>query len=835
MDALLAALRERDMTNTSSAVTQKNVRLVIGEVGKSDEVARLLKANKLAVGDSPESLLIRKLASVNGETTVVIAGRDPRGLSYAVWEVADAIGATPVGGDVLSAIIDASESPKLNVRSVSTHLFNADLERDWYFSEAYWHHYFSLLARSRFNTFILTFADQTNYLAPPFPWLFDVEGHSISVDGLSKGEQQKNLAMLRRIGELAREHGLDFTVAIWQQQPVLGVGIPEGPFAHNYGKSAIKNLPKDAELTDYNTKALARLLAEVPTISGLQLRLNYESGIPEKLQHAYYQSLFTTIKNAGRPIRVELRYKSLAPETIEQAVGAGLDVTVSTKFWCEHLGLPFHPTTQDALFSASRYGYGTMLKRDRNYRVSYQLWNQGSNRLLLWGDPDYAARFAQSVAEGEGDGFEVFAPLTNKGWGNEPGAWRIFATKSQEHFEWEAQRYWAFYGAFGRYGYNPATSKAVWKREFVSRFGAAGSDVERAMHAASGVLPFITAVSMTSPSEWGYWPEVETGGSLDAYSVTPPSDYGQFYAARKFQVVTGWTAGQWSVDRNGFVEDAMADDVEAKWTPFQSSAELDRLAAEAVNSIDAAKAKLAGHESAEFRATEVDVRALAALARYHAAKKRAATHLAFFRATGEAGRLVKVHQYATESASQWELLAKLTDGFYSNNLLFGRSSWMTGPPDKRVNAHTGHWSDRVFDARADVKFAADLLAKNGASTAPYKTYPGETPLEDPPRIEHVAVDSAHAGTDLVITARVTSKHPLRKVLLRHRPMDQTQKWTSVKMTDAGDGTFRGTIAGSAISGQFSLLYYLEARVEGGGTLWPDWRERAPYVVVKVTR
>lgn len=834
---LRSSLERHGLDVASEAVSSGSAptEVLAGISGRTGRLDRLIKEASLVVPGEAESLLIRRLPGP-GPVTLLCVGRDERGLVYALLEAAQAIRLAPKGTDPLLAVNEVSESPALRLRSISVGLQNADLEREWYFSEDYWRQYFAMLVRNRFNTFILRFADQTNYMAPPYPWLFDLDEYpDVRVEGLSKADQARNLAMLRRIGELATEYGLDFGVAIWQQQPVLDKNVPFAPYAHNYGPSALRNLPGEAQLADYGPKALARLLNECPTIRRLQLRLNYESGIPEAIQPQYFRSLFAMLKHQPRPVQLDLRYKGLARETVDQAAATGLDVTLSTKFWCEHLGLPFHPTTQDPLYSANRYGYGTLLHRPRNYKIAYQLWNQGSNRILTWGDPEYAARFAESCALGDGEGFEVFAPLTDRGWGNEPGAWRLLAKPGLEYYKWESERYWLFNLAFGRMGYNPRTAPGVWKREFAARFGAAAEDVEQAYRHASRILPLLTATTMTSASEWSYWPEMDLCGSLDMYSVVPPSDHGQFYGIRAWKAVPGWTYGSWSSTPKGFVEDAVAGDVEAKWTPIQVAGELDRLAAETLAAVDAADPKAEKTADAEYRSTATDLRALAWLARYHAAKKRAATHLAFFYATQEAGRLVPVKEQAEQAARAWEELARITDGVYSDNLVFGRSREVVGAPGKPVNAHAGHWKDRLPNVRADVEFAKALLAKHGGDGKPFRVYPGEVPPVRLPVISHTPVSSTGSGTDVVIEAGVQSEQPLKKVLLRYRPMDQTKAWTVIPMQAAEGGRYRATISSKQFDASCDLLYYLEARVEGGGTLWPDWQEQAPYVKVKVHR
>lgn len=835
LQALMSAFQARGMeVAVNPTKAQKvDVRIVAGIAGKSPAVDALLREYRLTVAPQPESLLIHRCPGK--PLTLLLAGADARGLMYAMLETAEAVRLAPKEGDLFANLCTGSETPALQVRSLSVALQNADLERGWYFDEAYWNQYFAMLARDRYNSFLLRFADQTNYLAPPFPWLFDLpEYPAVAVGGLTKDAQARNLAMLRRIGELATAHGIDFGLAIWQQQPVLEKGMPVGPYVPNFGPTTLANLPSGAQLADYSTKALARLLQECPTIRSLQLRVNYESGIPEKTQHEYFQALFSVLKRQTPPVRLDLRYKGLEMKTVTEAEAAGLPVAVSTKFWCEHMGLPFHPTTQDPIYSPSRYGYGTMLKRPRNYQVTYQLWNHGSNRLLLWGDPRYAARFAESCLLGDGTGYEVFAPLSNRGWGNEPGAWRLLSTPAQEYYRWEYERYWLFYLAFARMGYNPQTSALVWKREFAARFGAAAADVEQAYLAASQILPLITASGQPSASEWSYWPEMDLCGSLETYSVVPPSDYGQFYGIRTWKAVNGWNSETWSSTTNGFVEDAIAGKVEAKWTPFRVSAELDRLATVSLTAMEAARKRSVNPPGAELRATEVDMQALAYLARYHAAKKRAATHLAFFHATNEAGRLVKVYDYAVEAANAWEALARVTDGVYTDNLVFGRSREQVGTAAKPVNAHAGHWKDRLPNVQADVAYAHALLTKYQGSGQPYRVFPGEVPPAQLPRISHTPVTTTRANADIHLIAQVDSPAPLQKVLVYYRPMDQTKLWTAVPMQDAGNGQYQATISSKAFNATYDLLYYIEARIDGGGTLWPNWTEQAPYCKVVVT-
>lgn len=611
-----------------------------------------------------------------------------------------------------------------------------------------------------------------------------------------------------------------------------------------YGPSPVENVPPGEAGGDYAARGLRKLLELCPGITGVQFRMNLESGIPHDKQEEYYKRQFDAIAAAGRPMRLDLRYKSLSQRTIDLAAESGLELNVSTKYWCEHLGLPYHPTAQDPAYSASRYGYGTLLKHPRDYRVTYQLWNVGSSRLLLWGDPTYAARFARTTTLGGADGFEIFAPLSNKGYGNEPGAWRIFADKSLEHYTWEYERYWAWFLTFGRWGYNPDTPDDVWRREVATRFGSAAEHIDAAYRHASQVIPLITATTLSSAANWRFWPEMLPVMHLDAYRAIQPSDYGQFYAIAPFssRPPERWRTEGWASGHSAFVEDAIADNVNPKWTPFQVARRLDELADATFAAADAALAAADDAQDAELRATLLDMRVLANLARYHAEKKRAATHLEFFRLTQDRARLTLVWRHIRQAREAWRDIVELTDGTYRDRLVMGFSPEHYADTPERFHDHSRHWKYWLAEVEEDVAYVAALLQEHGVDPdadaeeveRTLRRYPGETPPSRPV-IEHEPVERAMPGQPITITAKVTSSEELREVSIHYREMDQTKPWRRVPMTATPDGRYVAQIPGSAVTGEYDMLYYVVARVAGGGAFWPDWRERAPYVVVEVDR
>ncbi len=609
-----------------------------------EEAALMIVLASAQAGAEPESLAVLPLPPQEGRpASVRITGGDDRGLSYALLESARRVeleGPGPGAGPaaLLDCFPPTTESPQRPLRSLCVFPHNAALEQEWYGSLDFWRWYFDLLALHRFNRFTLTFGHQTAYLAPPYPFFVPVPEHpEVRPTGFDARAREEHLALLQGIAGLAVERGLDFCLGIWSQH------------AHSYGPSTVSGLDQD-NLASYCAAGLRRLLEACPQVSAVQLRVNAELGIHLDEGAHFWRALFDGVAACGRRVTLDLRAKAIADDTIAAALATGLPVLVNTKFWTEHQGLPYHATLlQEGDRYVRRHSYADQLRygdspgisaggpagrpagstpggQPRPYDFLFQLWNLGTNRLLLWADPQWVRRFAASSTLAGATGFEVCAPLSHKGFGDRGGAWSIFADPSLRHYRWEQERYWPWYLLFGRLGYHGDASPDVWRREWAARFGReAAPHLERALQAASGVLPLLTARHSPSASVFGYWPEKDMGGLLDLYLQVPASDVAMFASAQEAAAA-----------RLGGAPDA-------RQTPEQSGAAFSRFASEAEGALERALATATpATESAarELRGVALDVRVQATLARYHAAKLSAATHLAAFYAAGDLDSLL---------------------------------------------------------------------------------------------------------------------------------------------------------------------------------------------------
>ena len=584
-----------------------------------------------------------------------LVASDARGLMYGLLHAAEEIRR---GG----RLTDAKESPHVTMRGIRYFLHNEDLEQDWYYSRAYWDEYFSMLASDRFNRFNLVFAHQTDYLAPPYPFWVDIpEFPAIHARRLSAAPRKKNLEMLQYISQAATAQGIDFTLGIWEQniqsyrKPPM-VPMTEGLTRENIGP--------------YTYAALKKVLQLCPAITSVQMRTNNESGIPNEDQVDFYgKYVFPAIHDVGSPVILDLRGWGMAGGMLTIAAKANITARLSSKYWAEDIGRPYQPAETYA-----GYSYLDFLTKKRPYQFYWELWALGSNRLLLWGSPEYVKRAVSTFSLGDAVGFEIDPPLAQKGFGNAPGKWGVFTEAQHQRmfWKWEFERYWLFYRLWGRLSYDPQVSDRAWMDDMTSRFGTAARDVMKAYQSASQVVPEIVAVHLADPNMY-IWPEINPGGLVDSYRVVLPSDWR--YVASIPEAVDN------RLMRHG----------SAKQTAPQSAERFEAMGTTIDKALDLARQQV--KTSPEWLSTEPDLRVLALMAHYHAQKQLAAYHLELFDRTQDEHSL----QTVEKGIAIWEKLVKLTDGLYPNVMSFG--------PDDR-----GDWKDKLPYVKYDLQLVREREA-----------------------------------------------------------------------------------------------------------------------------
>jgi len=771
---ITAALKARgivaESVDTLQAARGKMV-LVSGLASGDGPAARLCQAHKVAVPATPEALAVRRL-DVAGKPVVLVAGFDDRGLMYAALDVAGRIAWSTDKAAPFARVRDATEKPYVPERALSIYTMHRACFEARFFDEAYWARYLDMLAANRFNTFVLIFGyENAGYFAPPYPFLFEVDGFAdVRVVDLTPEQRRKNLDALNRLIEMTHARGMNFTLGIWDHIYRGGV---QGPTEHAKRPTpgVVWGLNQE-NLVPYTTVALKKLLQEVPDLDAIQFRMHGESGLRRSEMEAFWTDVYRIMKAHGRDIRFDARAKNFPDVLIDRALEIGVPIRICTKYWMEQMGMPFHPThVHPGNQQDRRHGYADLLRYPKRYDMHWRLWNAGTTRVLLWGDPDYVRRFAESTHLYNGQGFEVTEPMGTK-MQDHPHDLPPFELLNPRarYYDWEFERYWHFYQVFGRVGYNPDTPSEIWQEEFQRRFGEdAAGHVEQALHRASRILPRIVAYQYPYhhfPTTRG-WVERQRQEDLPNYAKALPSDTEQFQ----------------SVD--SAARDLLSGEDSAKMTPEESSRWFALAAADVLASVEQAEKHAGARPSKEFRSTMVDLRILAQLALYHAHRARAGVRWALFNHSRDVAAMDDAIAHETRAVIAWRGIVTAAGDVYTDDLMMGR----------RGSDLSGHWRDEL------VKLEAGLEKLKQQRKAFRPELPQAGPL-----IAHVPVRKAKPEENLLIRATVAAKEPLAEVRLHYQRPGQPAG--RIKMKPSGPFVVSATIPASEVVE--GLSYWIDA-------------------------
>ena len=95
----------------------------------------------------------------------------------------------------------------------------------------------------------------------------------------------------------------------------------------------------------YCRDALRLLLQTCPSISGVTIRTHGESGVEEG-SYQFWQTVFEGVATCGRRVEIDLHPKGLDETMMRNALATRQPVTVSPKFWAEHM-LIFYDLRED--------------------------------------------------------------------------------------------------------------------------------------------------------------------------------------------------------------------------------------------------------------------------------------------------------------------------------------------------------------------------------------------------------------------------------------------------------------------------------------------------------
>jgi hypothetical protein len=806
-----------------------------GRVGESDLVllmglgqgpgaaAAALVEMKAPAPGGAEALAVRTGARYRGKPAIVLTGFDGAGLMYAALDLADRVGWAGNGADPFQFARDVDEKPSLKERGVVMFTMNRAYFESRLFDRQFWVRYFDMLAQDRFNCLVLVFGyEDGGYMAPLYPYFFDVDGFpDVRVVGLTPEQQTRNLTSLHAMLRLAAERGIHVKPGIWEHIYRAGIQAGANPWASD-GTQPVPGLVwglNSRNLAPYTVAALKKFYEVFPEFTETQFRMHEESGLLSSEIGPFWHDVFGFFRDNKPDIRLEFRAKGLPKSVIKDAASQGLKIQLDTKIWMEQMGLPYHPThinfenQMDA-----RHSYADLLEYPQTYHMNWTLWNGGTTRVLLWSDPDYVRRLAASARMYDGQSLIVTEMQATKMLGEPHDATpRDFLNSRYRYFDYEFERYWAFYRVFGRLSYDPEAAPDIWEREYVARFGAdAGPHVMKTVQLASRVLPRVVAASVpysVFPTTSG-WPEMMHLGGLPQYARQEAgSDIQQFMNVRE-EAASILQGTDTAMRRPGET---------SRWFAQTS----DAILAEAA----ASERALDGRPgSNEFKSTMTDARILAALARYHSWRQLGGVNYNLYRQAGALTAFDEAVADERKAVGAWHDLVDAAGDFYIDDMWFG--------PSGRSFPH--HWKDetKALDAEFDKLLAERQAAAGRADAKPVRLVPRDADAGLPlVKFVRRAPAAAAPGQDFDVQVKVTAPAGVKWIRLRYRHVNQKEDYHTADMIlDVQSGLYAASIPASFIDARWDLMYFVEiVDRQGNGRIYPDLEVETPYIITSVKR
>jgi hypothetical protein len=780
--------------------------------------------------NGPESLRLTP-GKAGGTRAIWVSATDVRGFVYGLLELAERVEYSQDGSLGLNIMTPMAEQTPNRVRCIAR-AFCSDIEdKSWYYDKEFWRTYLDSMITCRFNRFAFVFGFgydfpkgvTGDYFHFPYPYLIDVPGYKVRVEPLEEGERERNLEMLQFIASETAARGLDFQLGIWTH----AYEWTDSPKAdhHVTGLNAGNHAA-------YCRDALAILLKKCPEISGLTMRVHGESGVPEG-SYPFWKTLFEAISGAGRKIEIDMHAKGINQIMIDMAAGTGMPVKVSAKSWAEHMGLGYQQTDireleiptparmETGTFSVSngerrftRYGYADLYQADSKFEVLYRLW-PGTQRHLLWGDPEMAAAYGRTANFCGAAGIEICEPLTFKGreGSGHPGGRCAYldATMNPKLGDWQKFEY--TYMLWGRLLYNPDTKAEVWRRYLRRDFGPAYDSVESSLANAGRVLPLITTAHLPSASNHSFWPEIYDnmpiilGSEKSPYSDTPEP--------KIFATVSPLDPQIFST----IVEHAhslLAGTLDAKYSPAEVAQWLEDYTAASSQALELARTQARSRNSPEFKRMEEDVLIQVGLGQFFAAKIRSSLLFVIYQQTGsaEAGRLALASYQKARTA--WVTMANRAKGVYVSDVSYGD-----------IPQRKGHWIDRIPGIETDLA-AMEAKIKDGSikptgDPAHTSTVIGSVTMK-PHRFSagcsHTVATSFHPGKALPLTLHFTgSGDKPSAVKLFYRHVNQGERWKNVPMQKSQQA-YTAKIPSEYTNSPYPLQYYFELSNESSAWFYP---------------
>ncbi|MCX6218107.1 glycoside hydrolase family 20 zincin-like fold domain-containing protein [Spirosoma sp.] len=661
------------------------------KAGKADFVIHLAP-NRQQLGSEAYSI------SRQGKQ-LTITGGDARGLIYGSLSVAEDL----LNGLSLSAINARTEKPHLPLRAIKfdlpwdtyRHSDALDLHYETCRDTLYWKAFLDMMVANRFNALSLWNLHPYTYMIRPtnFP----------AATPFNDQQLAQWQSLFHAIFRMAKERAIDTYLVPFNifTSPEFSKAYNVNPKLNNLTHFHFIDGDTSAIVKRYTQECVTQVLQEYPDLTGFGLTLGEAMGgmSPQQREDWMKATIIDGMRQAGRKTKLIHRIPfssttgSLGVTSIEtekltrksiESEGA-LDF-IEGPIWADLKYNWSHAHSTPTLVKV--HGgklYDTYFKPDPTaYKITWTVRNEDFF-CLRWGVPDFVrAHIAdnnQSYVGGYFLGSETYIPAKD------------YFTKSGGPVNWKYafERQWLFYKLWGRLLYNPATPDAIFKAEFVRRYGAPATPLLEAYALASATplrlasaFDFTWDFSLYSEGMMGFDTQKNVAYISVNQQITQPT-LDPNYVSVSAYVKTMETGGSFSPE---------------KITPpiLARMLETDcRKALQLVRSIN-----VKANRSLLYEVSDVQV--WANLGLHLAEKLQAAVALQTYRATGQEARKQAAVQHLKSALRYWDTVIAITRPLY-NDMPLVHLTEQKGHTWEENNKLRFHWEKLRPDVAKDVEMA----------------------------------------------------------------------------------------------------------------------------------
>jgi hypothetical protein len=653
----------------------------------------------------PEGFSLRRLHR-GDQLLLHVIYRDVAGGMYGGLELAEQIRAAGVQG-----VVEMDRNPYMPLRGTKfnapldlrtpsysdmSDAAQANIETLWDFD--FWEAYLDQLARDRYNFVSLWNLHPFPSLVrvPEFPevalddvWRsrarFD-EDYSTRTVGIVTREMlaqrevvrritmDEKIRFWRRVMEHARDRNIAFHVVTWN---IFTYGVD--------GKYGITDAMDNPRTRDYFRASVRALFQTYPLLAGIGLTtgenmgdITGESAFQAKedwVFSTYGQGLLDAARaEPQRRFRLihrqhETRAQDIA-RTFRPLIGqANVEFLFSFKYAQAHV-----------LSSTRQTFHEGFVQSLGDHRTLWTLRNDDA-LMFRWASPGFVREFVQNIPRPVSAGYYFGSDMWV--WGRE-----FLSLQPRNPRQLEIDRHWLHFLLWGRLGYDPTLDDARIASRVEQRFpGVNGADLLAIWQHASQVYPLVTGF---------HWADFDFQWYIEGCRSRP----GPARTASGFHSVETFIdqpvhPGTDNVPIPRYVQAMLSGQPAAGTTPPQVAQRIDDHADAALVGVE--RFERAARRNAELRETLEDIRAMALLGKYYAAKIRGATALAEFRATRALPRQREAVRQLERAREYWSRYTANARARYRNPLWTNR----VGLVD---------WEELGREVSADIRIAGAPLA-----------------------------------------------------------------------------------------------------------------------------